>query len=130
MAGVRVKVPRLFYFVEFVVSDLPSFLILIFFIMTTNFSVNKNQKEDSSNKNLNPKEFLIALENFPAIPDYKNLGFTLNSLCNILKTVLLTRTELLEYADFDDHDLFNTISLLQSLLPREDEFELLDLLNE
>lgn len=100
--------------------------------MQTNFSVNKNQKEDSSNqnKNLNPKDFLIALQNFPNIPDYKNLGFTLNSLCNVLKTVLLTRTELPEYADFDDHDFFNTVSPLQALLPKEDEFELLDLLNQ
>lgn len=88
------------------------------------------KNNDFSNKDINPKDFLIALENFPAIPDYQNLGFTLNSLCNILKTVLLTRTELPEYADFDDYDLFNTISLLQSLLPKEDEFELLDLLNE
>lgn len=94
--------------------------------------MNKKLKNESSfeNKNIDPKDFLISLQNFPAIPDYKNLGFTLNSLCNILKTVLLTRTELPEYADFDDYDLFNTLSLLQSLLPKDDEFELLDLLNE
>ncbi|PQL89476.1 hypothetical protein [Apibacter adventoris] len=79
----------------------------------------------NSHENKNPKEFLTTLENLKSIPDYQNLGFTLNSLCTILKTALLNRME----ADFNDYDLYNLISIIQSLLPNE-ELELLDLLNK
>ena len=41
---------------------------------------------------INPQEFLITLPYLKLIPNDKNLGFTLNSLCNIEQTALLAET--------------------------------------
>ncbi|MGM5631628.1 hypothetical protein O2K51_12065 [Apibacter raozihei] len=83
----------------------------------------------SSNKNLNPKDFLVTLHKLKTIPDYENLGFTLKSLCKITQTALLAEISFPNYTEHTQWDIYNILALIRSLIPK-DELELLDLINK
>ena len=83
----------------------------------------------SSNENLNPKDFLNALENCKGFTDYQNLGFTLKSLCKITQTALLAEISFPNHTEHSQWDIYNILQLIRSLIPK-DELELLDLLNK
>lgn len=56
--------------------------------MTTNQKAEKNK--NFSNEHTNPKDLLTRLEHFQTLKDYQHLGYTLTSVCKVLKTALLT----------------------------------------
>lgn len=94
--------------------------------MTTNQKAEKTK--NFSNEHTNPKDLLTRLEHFLTLKDYQHLGYTLTSVCKVLKTALLTQIEFPEYTEHNLWDLYNLINLAQSLIP-EEEWELLDKLN-
>lgn len=75
----------------------------------------------NSKQEFNPKDFLNALENCKGFTDYQNLGFTLQSLCNILKTALAAEDEYKQLLCYHTPlDIFNCISLISTLLPNDE----------
>lgn len=87
----------------------------------------KEQKVDLSNENLNPKDFLISLENLPFLDSYQELGFTLKSLCKVTQTALWDGSD--DKPSISNWDIFNILNLIKALIP-DSELELLDLINK
>jgi len=97
--------------------------------MQTNQSVNENLINDFSKENPNPKDFLNALETLPFLDSYQELGFTLKSLCKIAKTALVMDSSYPNLSEHNCWDIFNLLSIIDSLCP-DSELELLDILNK
>ncbi|WP_185145100.1 hypothetical protein, partial [Apibacter muscae] len=90
---------------------------------------NLNNDFSNENKNLNPKDFLKSLENFPFIESYQELGFTLKSLCKLTQTALTMDSSYPNLSVHNSWDIYNILNLIHSLIP-ESEWELLDRLNK
>lgn len=68
--------------------------------MTTNQKAEKHK--NFSNEHTNPKDLLTRLEHFQTLKDYQHLGYTLTSVCKVLKTALLTQ---IEFPEYNEHNL-------------------------
>ena len=78
-----------------------------------------NKKVDFSKQEI--QQFLTTLN--------QQLGYTLHSLGNIMQTALLAEMENPKYSNHNKWDMYNLLSLINSLVP-SNGLELLDKLND
>ncbi|MGM5631226.1 hypothetical protein O2K51_10005 [Apibacter raozihei] len=80
------------------------------------------EKEKSKEK---IAEYLISLPLPVQMESYQKLGYTLQSILKILRTLLLTEIETPELVAHSKWDIYNLLDLAEGLLP-EEELEILD----
>jgi len=94
--------------------------------MTTNC---KAERKNDPFSNPDLKEFLTLLDTFPYLESYKQLGFTLQSLCKVTQTTLLTELSFPKQIEHNSWGIYNLLKLIHSLIPLT-EWEILDRIKE